>query len=729
VTEPAVAHRGRPVAVRVRAALEAPLAVPLLAAGVILAAFVSWALLDRQVQAPWVMEDELQYALASRSFISTGHYLFREHAVQIRSIYPALISPAWLAGSAHTSYSIIKTIDSALMAAGAIPLFLWARRLVAPGWALLAIVLYLAMPGFVYTGEILTENAFVPAILLALFAIAVAIERPTLLRQLLALGAVVLAVATRLQGAALLIVLPVAVVLAVLFDLVAAAPGERRRVAVGRLRQFWPSIGGIVLAALLYVVYEKARGVALGSGIGGYKDVVGANYQFVPVVRWSVYQVGELVFAVGLLPLAALIVLVGLACRRATAPSPAERAFLAVATSAVVVTAVQIGAFSSHYSLRVEERYMFNVFPVLFLAFAVWLGRGLPRPVGLTAAAVLVPVAFLLAVPFESLISTGAFFTDTFGLIPFWRLTTEISGGVGDARILLGAGALLAGLLFACLPRGWGRIVLPLALVGYLMLASASVFAQVTYISRNTRAAGGLSGDPAWIDHTIGKSRRVEFLYTTDIDVDQHVLWQSEFWNRSVRRVFGVTSQDPSIPDVTAPLDPATGRILPQLPPGSPDAKPRYVVAASNVDVDGTRIASAGLLSLFRVHPPLRLATLTTGITADRWTGPSATYDEFVPARAGEHLVVTVSRPKLTGPPPAHVAVAVGRIGRTGTITTIWSRGTWTLRNGTSHRFDLPLRRGPFQLQIAASPTFVPSQYGLSDTRTLGVQVSFALGR
>ena len=72
---------------------------------------------------------------------------------------------------------------------------------------------------------------------------------------------------------------------------------------------------------------------------------------------------------------------------------------------------------------------MFNVFPLLFLALVVWLARGLPRPTGLTAAAVLVPVAALLALPFESLISTGAFFTDTLGLIPFWRLA--FPGGYG----------------------------------------------------------------------------------------------------------------------------------------------------------------------------------------------------------------------------------------------------------------------------------------------------------
>lgn len=720
MTERALARRDHPAALRLRAALDSPLAVPLLAAGLLLAAFVAWALLNRQVRAPWVMVDELQYAMASRSFLSTGHYLFREHPSPLRSIYPALISPAWSAGSTHTAYSIIKTINSALMVAGAIPLFLWARRLVSPRWALLAIVLYLAMPGFVYSGEILTENAFVPAILLALFAIAVAIERPTLLSQLFALGAIVLAAAVRLQGVLLLLVLPGAILLAVLFDAIAAAPGERRRLAAGRMRQFWPSIGAIVLAIVAYVVYEAGRGASLSSGIGGYQDVLRSHYQFMPVVRWSVYQLGELAFAVGIVPVAALIVLVGLACRRGTAPSPAERAFLAVATAAIVLTAVQIGAFASHYSLRVEERYMYNVFPVLFLALVVWLARGLPRPPALTAAAILVPVAFLYALPFETLVSTGAFFTDTLGLIPLWRLTTVIAGGAGDARILVAAGALLAGILFASLPRRWARFVLPAAVAGYLMLASASVFAQVTFISRNTRHAGGLTGDPAWIDHAVGKNSRVEFLYTTDINVDQHILWQSEFWNRSVRRVFGVTSQDPSIPDVTAPLDPATGRIKPVLPAGDPDLRPRYVVAASSVPVAGKRIAASGFLALYRVQPPLGLAGLVTGVQPDTWTGPTATYTSYRGSH-GRRIKVTISRPKLTGPPPARVTAVVGTAG----LGKTYGTQRWTLQNGTRHVFELPLRAGPFEIQLSVSPTFVPTQYGLTDMRTLGVQVTF----
>ena len=58
------------------------------------------------------------------------------------------------------------------MTSTAIPLFLWARKLVAPVFALVAVALTLLMPAFIYTGMLMTENAFLPAFVLAAFAIA-----------------------------------------------------------------------------------------------------------------------------------------------------------------------------------------------------------------------------------------------------------------------------------------------------------------------------------------------------------------------------------------------------------------------------------------------------------------------------------------------------------------------------------------------------------------------------
>jgi len=712
---------------RLRVALEAPAAAPSLVAGLMLTALVARVLLARHVLAPWEMLDELQYAEAARSFLSTGHYLFRDEPHAIRSIYPVLISPAWLAGSTQTAYTLVKVINSALMVAGAIPLYLWARRLVAPLWAVLAVVFYLAMPGFIYTAEILTESAYVPATVLALFAIAAAIERPSVPLQLLALGAIGLAACARIQGLILLPVLLTAIGLALLLDAVAAAPTTRWRVVGARLRKFWPSLAVPLLGLLAYFVYERGRGQPLSSGLGIYGGVAHAHYGVRPALKWVTWHFAELSLSVGIIPVSALIVLLGLACRRRSALSAAERAFLAVTTSAVFWIVVQAGVFASRFSGRIEERLMFNVTPALFLALVVWLARGLPRPPALTAAAVLVPVAFILAIPYQSLF-TQALFNDTFGLIPVWRLMQRL-GSLDETKLVIAAGALLAGLLFATVARRAAIVAIPVSMLAFLVLSTNSVFGTVEFRSAAARHSGGLLGNPSWVDRSIGKDKRVEVLYTEDLS-DPHVAWQAEFWNRSVRRLFGLTGQDPSIPDVSTSLD-RTGRIIPALPAGSPDRHPGYVVATATADVDGARIGSAGRLVLWRAHSPLRLRSLTGGITPDGWTGATATYTRYVVPPGASHVDVLVSRPGFWPVPTAQVRAAVGPfriVDGAPKITRIWSSSSTRVRAGETGLLRLPIRGGPFRVRLIVTPTFSPSQFSSSpDTRALGARARFVV--
>ena len=88
-----------------------------------------------------------------------------------------------------------------------------------------------------------------------------------------------------------------------------------------------------------------------------------------------------------------------------------------------------------------------------------------------------------------------------------------------------------------------------------------------------------------------------------------------------------------------------------------------------------------------------------------------------------------VSRTWIAGPPPAKVQVAVGAL-RTfkgsPALGQVWVTRAWSLVAGAEHVFVLPLRAKAFRVQVV-SPTFTPSQYGSTDTRQLGVVVSFAL--
>src|SRR5262245_23716433 len=182
--------------------------------GMLLVSVVVRLWLSRKIVTPWIMIDELIYSEMAKSFSTSGHFLVRDAPASLNTVvYPALISPAWWAHPMSTTYGLAKAINVVVMTATAIPLYLWARRVVAPVFALLTVALTLLMPSFVYTGTLMTENAFLPAFVLATFAFALALERPTLLRQAAALAAILLAIGIRYQGLVLLLVLPMAILL------------------------------------------------------------------------------------------------------------------------------------------------------------------------------------------------------------------------------------------------------------------------------------------------------------------------------------------------------------------------------------------------------------------------------------------------------------------------------------------------------------------------------------
>ncbi len=499
----AVAHR--PAASRLRGALDSRYAAPLALAGLIVVALAARLLLDHGIEAPWAQPDELEYGALARSFAASGHYLFRDHPYFIPTIYPALISPAWLAGSMATTYALAKAMNAVLLTATAIPLYLWARRLVSPAYALLGVALFLAIPSFVYAGTIVTENAFAPALLLFLLVLALVLERPTLTRQLLVLALAVLCVTIRLQAVFLFVVIPTAVALNVR-RLLDRRSGDVRDTA----RRFWPTYAALAFGAVVYGVYRAVAGHGLSSHLGVYGYVTKSHYSLWPATRWVVYHLAELTLSVGVVPLSALIVLLGLAWTERTAV--AERAFLAAASAAIFWEVVEVGTFESPRGFRIQERYLFNLAPVLLLALVVWLARGLPRPRVLTGVAAVVPIALLLTIPYAKLLTTVVF-NSTFALIPLWRLRTALGGVAGPVALAV-VGAVALGLLFAIVPRHVARWAVPGAVFAFLVVSSASVYSTITWQARGFRHAGGLQGDPSWVDRAVGKNARVELLYT-----------------------------------------------------------------------------------------------------------------------------------------------------------------------------------------------------------------------
>jgi hypothetical protein len=681
----------------------------------ILVAVLARVWLSHGIATAWILVDELLYADLAKD-ASAGHLLQirGEHSGLYNILYSLLIAPAWRAGSMATTYSLAKAINVVVMTLAAPIFFLWARRLVSPLLAVVGVALVLAMPAFIYTGEMMTENAFFPAFVLACFAMAVALERPTLLHQLWAVIAVGLTIAVRAQGVVVGVVLVVALALKVALD---ARVNGRREIVAG-LRAWAPTLGFLILIVGGYVAYKASRGVPLSSGLGAYSGVTGVHYSLGGVRHWTVLHFAEIGLSVGVIPLSALILLAGLAVWRGT-PSNAERAFLAVAVAGVVIVVVHTAAFASRFAFRIEERNMFHVAPLLLLALLVWIERGLPRPPVLTAIAAAVPALLLLALPLRSLLNVSAY-SDAFGLLPLLRVQNLFNGDVEPVRWLMIAGGICAALLFAFVPRRFA-LVLPAAVGLSLILASYTAYGAVKAFSENM-ANGTVGANPSWIDDAIGTAPKAAIIYGPNTGLPPAtLLWQTEFWNHSVEHVYNLGVPEPAggLPDRTGILDPARGRIV-----LNGTGHVRYVVVESDVQLAAKPLATHGQLALYRLREPIRLANSLSGLYGDGWMGADASYTRYDTKPPGS-IGVTVSRRAWGGPDvPGHVTITVVA-GQAGASSRPVATRHWVVHSSRLKRFVLPTPAGPYTVLVHIDPTFSPAQFGEADTRQLGARVEF----
>jgi hypothetical protein len=711
---------------RLRLALpDYSLSLALLLSGGLLLAIIVRYLLAREIVTPWIMADELIYSEMAKNFADHGEFLLRETPSPLNNVaYPALISPAWLADSVGTAYSLVQFINVVVMSLSGVLVYLWGRRLMAAGWALLAAALVLLLPGFIYTGMVMTENLFVTSFVAASFAIALALERPTLLRQALPLTAIALVFFVRPQGLVLVPIYVTALVLKLAFDL--REPGERRGLGYLKreLARFLPTGAAVLLLGVGYVVVKTIQGIGLETGLGAYSGVLKVDYDRAYAQAWIVDHFAEIGLSLAVLPVSALIVLFGLSLW-GWASTAAERAFVAVAASAFVLVVVQVGLYASRFAIRIEERNMLCVAPLVLLAFCLWLARGLPRPWVFAPVAALIPAVLLFSLDLNTLLNIGIL-SDTFGLIPLLRLSSQVEGGVDTVESVMQVGGLLAAVLFVLLPRRVAVVALPGLVAVALAASSYSVFGSIRDHSQRTLALTSTT-NPSWVDERLGGSNAV-YLYgaTPDYFGEAQILWQTEFWNRTVGRVYTLGPADPGLTARPARFDAVTGRIVPQAPEaGSPAT--RYVVAPTTVRFIGRQIAQQEWLALHRIDPPMRLATHLGGVFPDSWMADFAAFTQYAtPARKGR-VLVRISRLGWGGPsPPGKVTVNVGLLGDlngTPAISRVTASRTWTVRSGTERSFTLPTPKAAYRLEIRVTPTFSPADYGQADPRQLGAQV------
>ena len=70
-----------------------------------LLAFVGRMWLNGRVDAPWIMADELAHSEMAKSFADGDGLEIRGLRLPTRTLYPVLISPAWLADSVESAFT------------------------------------------------------------------------------------------------------------------------------------------------------------------------------------------------------------------------------------------------------------------------------------------------------------------------------------------------------------------------------------------------------------------------------------------------------------------------------------------------------------------------------------------------------------------------------------------------------------------------------------------------
>jgi hypothetical protein len=537
------------------------------------------------VPSPWITPDEVIYGQLGRSLYHDGTFRILGAPTEFISlVYPALVGGPLSLGNLERGYHLLKLIQALVMSLTAVPVYLWARSLGARGFALVAAVLAVAIPGLAYSGLIMTEVAFYPVALLAAYALAAALERPTLTRQALLVLACAAAAMTRLQAFVLLPVLVTAAGIDVLLD--------RRHPR--RILRLWPTAAALVLLAAAWAGWRLRNGGPLSRVFGAYEPAGQVHYGLVRTARFVVYHFADLAFFTGFVPICAVLAL--LATRdRADARL---RAYLATTLALCLWFPLEVGIFASQHVGFLAERNLLPLAPVLFVGFAAWLARGAPRPRLVTAASAAVVLALVAALPLWTLARPEAF-PDSFTLLPLIRLRADAStAGAEVALLIVCVGLLLA---FAFLPRRF-LVLLPLVLAAGFAAVSVEATNRISFEA--DFLAGQTSGPVhRWIDERTDGP--VAYLYIGE--PNWPAAWESFFWNRHVTHVYDLlTARFPGgLPqDSVGPLE--DGRLV--LVDGSP-AQGEYVVSQYPVAFRGRVVATAGEgFQLWRLRPPFRIS-------------------------------------------------------------------------------------------------------------------------
>ncbi|MGH3050415.1 MAG: glycosyltransferase family 39 protein, partial [Gaiellaceae bacterium] len=656
---------------------------------------------------PWIMVDELIYSDMARSFAASGHFLLRGQSAGFAPLYPLLISPVYAAiGPVSDVYQWIRAINGLLMPTAVFPAYLLARRVVKPPAALAAAVLAVAVPALVYVGTVMTENLFYPLFLWLALALTMTLERPTVKRQVILLAVLAVSFEARQQGI-------------VLFAAALTAPLLLAWIERGRpqrLKQWAPLYGITVGAGLAVLVVELALGHSATAILGKYSRTSSGGYHAWAVFRWLVLHVAELDLYVWVVPFAALIVLVA----NARHLDARLRAYSAAAAALSVWLVLEVAVFASRYSLRIEDRYLFYLAPLMVIALLAWIERGQPRPPRAAVVAAGAAAALPGAIPFLGLLNINAQ-SDTLGLQPWWYLGDVLTGRQGIAVVAVLVSICL-GAAFLWLPRRFAPLLPVVVGVGFLLtwLPLELWTHSFPVNSANSYKQAISPSHASWIDREVGRNGHVAVLWAGG---NKLAVFENEFWNRSVREVYDLVAPLPgNLPSSPVAVQQSTG-VIRSTADGSTISEP-YVLTSTGVQLVGQVVARDPdkKLVLYRVSPPARSVESIAGIypePANPWSNGHPVWTRFQ-CTGGAFSVDVYSDNILFRKSPGFDGAQVVHVSGTTPAR------TFTVPNDSHdvrETFPLTPRNGVCRVAFSITPARRPSQWEKNshDHRLLGL--------
>ena len=686
---------------------------PLIVAYLVLLTLYAWQTTKHST--PWLFTDELQWAELSRGIAQHGRPELRLHPVAFPSLYPYFLAPSWWLGATGPAYTAAKYLNAVVMTATLFPAYALARLFVARWPAVCCALAAAAIPELAYTGVLIPEPLAYPWSTLTLWLVARALLRPT--RRSAAIAALAVVVAPAVRGELSVLVPAAVIAVAITF---ATSARSRRVIGAWTRSERLGAVTLLVLGAIWFdaLLIHHSNAWRIGT------------YFHHRMFSYGLWAFGAFAIGVGVLPVfVTLVWLFGARLRTLD-----ERGLFAVIVGSVIpfglYTAAKASYLSTILAVRVEERNLLYLAPLVFIATARWATAGRTRLVpGVLAFAA---VAYLLATtPYHS---NEHFYSDAPGLAILqwmnrtWAFTTADVGHVVFG-ILIGTAVVAAGL--ELVRRRPGRVASrAIGLVAGGLLAAlvltwnltGEVVAADASNSFATSFRSVLPTPPDWIDRETGRART---MLIGEALGNSNILASIEFWNQSIEDVWSVDASAPGPgPAVTPNFLNVNGEVDPQLPI-------KWAVTMGNVELVGKVVTTVGGLRLYRLSHPVRIAAEEGGISPAGWMGTSAWYNRFAAfgrAKSGT-AVISLSRLAACGDIPAvHITIRVSRIAIDKDAQPVAGR-LETIRHVTvrSKPCQAPVVRipatPPFRIDVTADRTFQPS---LADKRQLSVVAAFS---